>query len=153
MAWEILSILAMGGEGRCWRVQKTSCIAAKVHLKKPSASLIDQLNLVRKRFCSERGFAAKEQKRAKEKERSSSIVYRYKRRENTTLIYREKTILGETESHNWSLKPSTSAGARPPPRHGGRRDPWGAKSHANKSHCSERTTAAKDAKSSENLQA
>ena len=45
-------------------------------------------------------------------------------KENTRLIYREKTILGEAEYHNRSLKPSTSAGARPPPRHGGRRGPW-----------------------------
>jgi len=39
-------------------------------------------------------------------------------KENTRLIYREKTILGEAEYHNRSLKPSTSAGARPPPRYG-----------------------------------
>jgi len=45
--------------------------------------------------------------------------------ENTRLIYREKAILREAEYHNWSPKPSTSAGARPPPRHGGRRRPWG----------------------------
>jgi len=46
-------------------------------------------------------------------------------KENTRLIYREKTILGKAEYHNWSPKPSTSTGARPPPRHGGRRGPWG----------------------------
>jgi len=46
-------------------------------------------------------------------------------KENTKLIYREKTILGEAEYHNPSPKPSTSAGARPPPQHGGRRGPWG----------------------------
>jgi len=34
-------------------------------------------------------------------------------------------MLGEAEVHNRSPKPSTSAGARPPPRHGGRRGPWG----------------------------
>ena len=39
MAWGLLSILAMGGEGRCRRVQKTSCITAKDHFKKPAASL------------------------------------------------------------------------------------------------------------------
>jgi hypothetical protein len=42
-------------------------------------------------------------------------------KENTKLIYREKAILGEAEYHNRSPKPSTSAGARPPPQHGGRR--------------------------------
>jgi len=31
------------------------------------------------------------------------------KRENTRLIYREKTILGEAEYHNRSPKPSTSA--------------------------------------------
>jgi len=46
-------------------------------------------------------------------------------KKNTRLIYREKTILGEAEYHNGSPKPSTSAGARPPPQHGGRRGPWG----------------------------
>jgi len=46
-------------------------------------------------------------------------------KENTKLIYIEKTILGEAEYHNRSPKPSTSAGARPPPRHGGRRGQWG----------------------------
>jgi len=46
-------------------------------------------------------------------------------KENTKLIYREKTILGEAEYHNRSPKPSTSAGARPPPQHGGRRVTWG----------------------------
>ena len=46
-------------------------------------------------------------------------------KENTRLIYREKAILGEAEYHNRSPKPSTSAGARPPPQHGGRRGPWG----------------------------
>jgi len=46
-------------------------------------------------------------------------------KENTKLIYREKTILGEAEYHNRSPKPSISAGARPPPQHGGRRGPWG----------------------------
>jgi len=44
-------------------------------------------------------------------------------KENTRLIYREKTILGEAEYHNRSPKPTTSAGARPPPLHGGRRGP------------------------------
>jgi hypothetical protein len=46
-------------------------------------------------------------------------------KENTRLIYREKTILGEAEYHNRSPKPTTSAVARPPPQHGGRRGPWG----------------------------
>jgi hypothetical protein len=46
-------------------------------------------------------------------------------KETSRLIYREKTILGFAEYHNRSPKPSTSAGARPPPRHGGRRGPWG----------------------------
>jgi hypothetical protein len=46
-------------------------------------------------------------------------------RENTRLIYREKTILGKAEYHDRSLKLTTSAGARPPPQHGGRRGPWG----------------------------
>jgi hypothetical protein len=46
-------------------------------------------------------------------------------KENTRLIYREKTTFGFAEYHNRSPKPSTSAGARPPPRHGGRRGPWG----------------------------
>jgi hypothetical protein len=46
-------------------------------------------------------------------------------KENTRLIYREKTILGEAEYHDRSPKPTTSARARPPPQHGGRRGPWG----------------------------
>jgi hypothetical protein len=46
-------------------------------------------------------------------------------KENSRLIYREKTILGFAEYHNRSPKPSTSAGARPPPRHGGKRGLWG----------------------------
>jgi hypothetical protein len=45
-------------------------------------------------------------------------------KENSKLIYREETILREAEYHNPSPKPSTSAGARPPPRHGGRQGPW-----------------------------
>jgi len=52
-------------------------------------------------------------------------------KENTRLIYREKTILGEAEYHNQvrsrvsqpSPKPTTSAEASPPPQHGGRRGP------------------------------
>ena len=63
--------------------------------------------------------------RANKKERRSSIVYRSKERENGRLIYREKTILGFAEYHNRSPKASTIARARPPPRHGGRRGPWG----------------------------
>jgi len=63
--------------------------------------------------------------RAKEKEQRSSIVYRSKNRENGRLIYREKTILGEAEYHHRSPRPSTSAGARPPARHGGRQGLWG----------------------------
>jgi len=46
-------------------------------------------------------------------------------KENSRLIYKEKTILGEAEYHNRSPKTTTSAGARPPPVHGGRRGPWG----------------------------
>jgi len=46
-------------------------------------------------------------------------------KENTKLIHRKKTILGEAEYHNRSPKPSTSAAARPPPQHGGRRGWWG----------------------------
>jgi len=38
-------------------------------------------------------------------------------KENTRLIYREKIMLGKAEYHNWSPKPSTSAGTRPP-QHG-----------------------------------
>jgi len=41
-------------------------------------------------------------------------------KENAKLIYREKTILGEADYQKWSPKPSTSAGVRPPPQHGGR---------------------------------
>jgi hypothetical protein len=63
----------------------------------------------------------KQMLRAKEKERRSSIVYRTKERENGRLISREKTILGFAEYHIQGPKPTTSARARPPPRHGGRR--------------------------------
>jgi len=44
-------------------------------------------------------------------------------KENTKLVYREKTIRGEAEYHNRSPKPSTSAGTRPPPQHGGYKPP------------------------------
>jgi len=47
------------------------------------------------------------------------------KKENSRLIYTEKTRLGEAEYHHPSPKPTTSAGARPPPQHGGRRGPWG----------------------------
>jgi len=46
-------------------------------------------------------------------------------KENTKLIYGEQTIVRKAEYHNWSLKLSTSARARPTPQHGGRRGPWG----------------------------
>jgi len=54
--------------------------------------------------------------KAKEKGWRSSIVYRYKRR---------KTLDLYTEKRPYSAKPTTSAEARPPPQHGGRRGPWG----------------------------
>jgi hypothetical protein len=44
-------------------------------------------------------------------------------KENTKLIYRKKTILGEAEYHNRSPKPNISAGARPPPQHVGHKPP------------------------------
>jgi len=63
-----------------------------------------------------------ESKRERTKELNCLLI---QEKENTKLIYREKTILGEAEYHNRSPKPSTSAGARTPPQHGGRRGPWG----------------------------
>jgi len=45
-------------------------------------------------------------------------------KENTKRISREKTILGEGKYHSRSPNPSTFAGTRPPPQHGGRLGPW-----------------------------
>jgi hypothetical protein len=57
--------------------------------------------------------------RAKEEERRSSIVYRYRKGKTIDIYTKEKTILGFAEYDNRSPMPSIGAKARPPPRHGG----------------------------------
>jgi hypothetical protein len=101
-----------------WR-RKTSGVATSV------AGSIYPANVPRPERCTRdarRLHSGVESKRERMKKLNCLSI---QEKENTKLIYREKTILGEAEYHNRSPKPSTSAGARPPPQHGGRRGPLG----------------------------
>jgi hypothetical protein len=104
MALEVLSILAMSTEPE--RVFS----GAKITISDRRGCLGD--NIIE---------AFVESKRERMKKLNCLSI---QEKENTRLIQRKDHTRRSRVSQP-SLKPTTSAGARPPPQHGGRRGPWG----------------------------